>query len=69
MSLTVGDLIDKLEKLPQDLPVVMSQDAEGNGFSPDINAEVDTEQVVVLWPSYFDELDEVVDNYIYEDEE
>lgn len=69
MSLTVGDLIDQLEKLPQDLPVVMSQDAEGNGFSPEVEAEVDSNQVVILWPSYFDDLAEVVDNYVEQDQE
>lgn len=32
--MTVRELIEKLEELPQDLPVVMSSDSEGNGYSP-----------------------------------
>lgn len=31
---TVADLIEGLRQLPQDAMVVMSRDAEGNGFSP-----------------------------------
>ena len=31
---TVGDLIDYLATQPRDRKVVMSKDAEGNGFSP-----------------------------------
>ena len=32
--LTIKQFIKKLSKLPQDAIVVMSKDAEGNGFSP-----------------------------------
>jgi len=32
--MTVKELIDKLKDLPPDMPVVMSKDAEGNGYSP-----------------------------------
>ena len=31
---TVGDLRKLLEILPDDMPVVLSSDAEGNGYSP-----------------------------------
>jgi hypothetical protein len=31
---TVAELIAKLSEFPGDLPVILSQDAEGNGFSP-----------------------------------
>lgn len=31
---TVGALRDKLADLPADMPVIMSRDAEGNGYSP-----------------------------------
>lgn len=66
-SMTVGDLIDKLERLPQDLPIVMAQDEEGNGYSSYIEPGVDRDQCVILYPGYMGELDEVVDNYVYED--
>lgn len=32
--MTIKELIEELKALPQDLPVVMSKDAEGNGYSP-----------------------------------
>ena len=31
---TIGDLVAELLKLDQSLPIVMSRDAEGNGYSP-----------------------------------
>jgi hypothetical protein len=31
---TIGDLVAELLKLDQSLPIVMSHDAEGNGYSP-----------------------------------
>jgi hypothetical protein len=34
VSLTVNDLIERLQQLPPDHLVVMSKDAEGNGYSP-----------------------------------
>lgn len=34
MALTVGDLKQLLDTLPDELPVVISSDAEGNSFSP-----------------------------------
>lgn len=39
----VSELIKELKKLPQDLPVVLSRDEEGNGF----NGLVDIEQTVM----------------------
>lgn len=66
---TVGDLIDKLEKLPQDLQIVMSKDEEGNGYSPYIQVEKDGDQCVILYPGYHDDLSEVVDNYVEEEQE
>lgn len=30
----VSELIEELKQLPQDAEVIMSQDAEGNGYSP-----------------------------------
>lgn len=38
--MTVKELIEKLQTLDQDLLVVMSKDAEGNGFSPIYSASV-----------------------------
>jgi hypothetical protein len=32
--MTVGELIIELQKLDPDFPVIMSEDAEGNGHSP-----------------------------------
>jgi hypothetical protein len=32
--MTVKELIEELEKYPANTPVVMSKDAEGNGYSP-----------------------------------
>lgn len=32
--MTIKDLIAELQKLPADLQVILSKDAEGNGFSP-----------------------------------
>lgn len=32
--MTIKELIEKLKDLPQDLPVIMSKDSEGNGYSP-----------------------------------
>lgn len=37
--MTVKELIDELSKLNPDLPVIMSKDTEGNGFSPLHDAE------------------------------
>lgn len=34
MSMTVGELLDALADQPRDRLVIMSKDAEGNGFSP-----------------------------------
>lgn len=34
MSMTVKDLRTMLDGLPDDMPVVLSKDAEGNGHSP-----------------------------------
>lgn len=34
MALTVKDLKELIKDLPDDMPVVMSKDGEGNGFSP-----------------------------------
>lgn len=38
--LTAGALIEALRTVPPDTPVVMSKDAEGNGYSPLSSAEV-----------------------------
>lgn len=32
--MTVGQLREQLEQLPEELIIVMSKDAEGNGYSP-----------------------------------
>jgi len=32
--MTVGELREKLKDLPDDLPIIMEKDAEGNGHSP-----------------------------------
>jgi hypothetical protein len=32
--ITVGELREKLTGLPDDMPVILEKDAEGNGFSP-----------------------------------
>lgn len=32
--MTIKELIEKLKYLPQDLPVIMSKDSEGNGYYP-----------------------------------
>lgn len=34
MAMTVKELREALENLPDDLPVVMSKDSEGNAYSP-----------------------------------
>lgn len=65
----VSDLILELQKMPQDLQVVMSQDEEGNGFSSYIEASNDNNQCVILWPSGFDDLEEIVEGYEYIEEE
>lgn len=31
-GLTVGDLLDALANLPRDMPVILQEDAEGNGY-------------------------------------
>jgi hypothetical protein len=33
-ALTAGELRARLEGVPDDTPVILSQDAEGNGYSP-----------------------------------
>ena len=63
----VSELIEHLEKMPQDLQIIISQDSEGNGFSAHVEVENDSNQCVVLWPGHFDELDEVIDDYEYID--
>lgn len=65
----VYELIEKLEEMPQNLQVLISQDSAGNGFSADIEVENDSNQYAVLWPGYFDEIDEVIENYEFIDEE
>jgi hypothetical protein len=32
--ITVGELREKLAQLPDDMPVILEKDAEGNGYSP-----------------------------------
>jgi hypothetical protein len=32
--MTVGELIEKLSQYPDDMPVILSIDEEGNGFNP-----------------------------------
>lgn len=65
MKMTVGELIAQLEKFDGDMQVAMSQDSEGNGFSPYIEAEEES-NVVILWPGGMGEIDELED---YEDDE
>lgn len=61
--ITVEELIRELEKMPSDLQVVMARDEEGNGFSGYIEVEEDEDNCVILWPGYFQEIDEAVDDY------
>lgn len=37
--ITAGDLRSRLEGVPDDTPVILSKDAEGNGYSPLSNVE------------------------------
>ncbi|NIV31713.1 MAG: hypothetical protein GWN58_20180 [Anaerolineae bacterium] len=37
--MTVKELMDKLAEMPQDLPVIMSADSEGNSYSPLVDME------------------------------
>ncbi len=46
---TVGDLIDYLATQPRDRKVVMSKDAEGNGFSPLADADEAMYLPVTTW--------------------
>ena len=52
----VKELVKKLKKLPQDKPVYMSTDAEGNGFSniDGISPTDDTMNTFVVWPKHDD---------------
>lgn len=34
MAMTVGELKQALEKVPDDMPVILSSDGEGNSYSP-----------------------------------
>lgn len=56
--MTVGELIDALKHVPGDRIIVMSSDAEGNGYSP--LAGVDVLSFYVRessWSGYLDEDD------------
>lgn len=39
--LTVGQLRARLEGLPDDMPVILEKDAEGNGYSPLSSADTE----------------------------
>jgi len=43
-AMTVGDLKRKLARHSEDLPVIMSKDAEGNGYSP----------LFGVWPAHYE---------------
>lgn len=48
-QMTVADLMDRLKRLPDDLPVWVSSDPEGNGVNPLADVEATTRRVI-LWP-------------------
>ena len=39
MAMTVGQLKELLAELDDEMPVILSQDSEGNGFSPLVDVE------------------------------
>lgn len=39
--ITAGDLRARLERVPDDTPVILQKDAEGNGYSPLSNVETE----------------------------
>ena len=45
----VKELIERLQKLPEDSLVVMSEDAEGNGYSPLSNVEEALYEAETTW--------------------
>jgi len=55
--------------MPEDFEVVMANDEEGNGYGVISDVEEDEDNCVILWPGYQGELDEVVDDYEYHDED
>ena len=60
MSKTVAELIKELQELPQDLPVIMSRDEEGNGYSDEIDVTCeDILGFVTLYPGRMQEIDEI----------
>ena len=47
-ALTVGQLREQLDGVPDDTPVILRKDAEGNGYSP--LSSVDTDEGTVYEP-------------------
>lgn len=52
----VKDLLKKLKTLPQDKPIYLAIDAEGNGFSniDEVAPTDDTMNTFVVWPKHDD---------------
>lgn len=65
----VSELIVKLQMVPEDYEVIMAKDEEGNGYGEVVEVEEDEGNCVIIWPGYQGELDEVVDDYEYHDED
>lgn len=67
--MTVGELIIELQRLPEDLEVVMAKDEEENAYGAIASVEEDEGGCVVMLPGYQGELHEVVDGYEYINED
>lgn len=52
MKTTVGELIEKLKMFPKDMRVVMSQDAEGNGFMDPDTVTLENGKAACIWPEH-----------------
>jgi len=47
--MTVQELFEALAQLPPDSQVILQKDAEGNGFSPLVGAEVSRYEAETTW--------------------
>lgn len=65
----VSELIRELERYPEDMEVVMATDQEGNSFSEIYELTEDEGNCIVLEVGATGDLDEIIEDYEYNDEE
>lgn len=56
--MTVAELIEALQAMPRELPVVLSKDGEGNNFSPAADFSMGVYIAETTWSGEFTSVDE-----------